>query len=56
MLYYNFRSSKDLLDTLKMKKECEKKALNIVVELIDGGLNEADLLNKVKFKYYSIES
>jgi len=32
---------------LKRKKECEKKALDIVVELIDGGLEEVDLLNKV---------
>lgn len=43
------QSSKDLLETLKKKKECEKKALNIVVELIDGGLEEADLLNKLCF-------
>ncbi|XP_022166943.1 putative RNA polymerase II subunit B1 CTD phosphatase RPAP2 homolog [Myzus persicae] len=41
------RSSKNILETLKIKKECEKKALEIVVELIDGGLEEADLLNKL---------
>ncbi|CAI6359557.1 unnamed protein product [Macrosiphum euphorbiae] len=39
--------SKNILETLKKKKECEKKALDIVIELIDGGLEEADLLNKL---------
>jgi hypothetical protein len=47
-VYYVYRSSKKLLETLKIKKECEKKALDIVVELIDGGLEEHVLLNKVK--------
>ncbi|XP_025198401.1 putative RNA polymerase II subunit B1 CTD phosphatase RPAP2 homolog [Melanaphis sacchari] len=40
-------SSKKLIESLKIKKECEKKALDIVVELIDGGLEEPDLLNKL---------
>jgi len=48
IFYYVYRSSKKLLETLKIKKECEKKALDIVVELIDGGLEEHVLLNKVK--------
>ncbi|KAL4134730.1 hypothetical protein QTP88_006452 [Uroleucon formosanum] len=39
--------SKNILETLKKKKECEKKALDIVIELIEGGLEEADLLNKL---------
>ncbi|XP_015363818.1 PREDICTED: putative RNA polymerase II subunit B1 CTD phosphatase RPAP2 homolog [Diuraphis noxia] len=43
----NEHLSKNVLETLKRKKECEKKALDIVVELIDGGLEEADLLNKL---------
>uniref|UniRef100_A0A2S2PVD1 RNA polymerase II subunit B1 CTD phosphatase RPAP2 homolog n=1 Tax=Schizaphis graminum TaxID=13262 RepID=A0A2S2PVD1_SCHGA len=46
------QSSKKLLETLKIKKECEKKALDIVVELIDGGLEEHVLLNKL----YSINA
>lgn len=52
MFSYISRSSKNILETLKIKKECEKKALEIVVELIDGGLEEADLLNKVELEYY----
>jgi len=46
-----FRKPK-LVTVIKKKKECEKKALNIVVELIDGGLEENVLLHKVKYKYY----
>jgi len=48
MFYYIFRSSKKLAESLKIKKECEKKALDIVIELIDGGLEESELLNKVE--------
>jgi len=39
--------NKRLLQTLEKKKECEKKALNIVIELIDGELKEDILLNKL---------
>ncbi|XP_027837152.2 putative RNA polymerase II subunit B1 CTD phosphatase RPAP2 homolog [Aphis gossypii] len=40
-------SPKKLAESLKIKKECEKKALDIVIELIDGGLEESELLNKL---------
>ncbi|KAF0749803.1 putative RNA polymerase II subunit B1 CTD phosphatase RPAP2 [Aphis craccivora] len=40
-------STKKLAESLKIKKECEKKALDIVIELIDGGLEESELLNKL---------
>lgn len=43
-----FRNSK-LIAELKKKKECEKKALKIVDELIDGGMTEDVLFDKVKF-------
>ncbi|XP_050423329.1 putative RNA polymerase II subunit B1 CTD phosphatase RPAP2 homolog [Adelges cooleyi] len=38
-----------LLAEIKKKKECEKIALNIVIELIDGELEEIDMLNKLGF-------
>lgn len=41
-----FRKAK-ILQTEKKKRECEKKALNLVIELIDGGLEEEVLLDKV---------
>lgn len=54
LIYVSFRKTQ-LLQTLKKKKECEKKALDIVIELIDGGLEEHTLLNKVIIlKYYFI--
>jgi len=37
-----------LVAELKKKKECKKKALNIVVELIDGELEEDVLLHKLR--------
>lgn len=47
--YINTFSRKSkFLKTLKKKKECESKALEIVIELIDGGLNKDVLLNKVR--------
>lgn len=50
MIYYKIISRNlKLIAELKKKKECEKKALKIVDELIDGGLTENILFDKVKF-------
>lgn len=54
MLFININIvlRKQKLHMLKKKKECEKKALNIVIELVDGGLEEDDLLYKVNLYFF----
>lgn len=53
LFLFFFRDPK-LLATLKKKKECEKKAYSIVEKLIDGLLEEDELLNEVKFLNYKL--
>lgn len=53
MYVYFFRKQKlsAINASIKKKKECEQKALNVVIELIDGGLEKNVLLEKVKLKF-----
>lgn len=48
MLSLLFHSKKQLLEALKKKKECNAKALNIVVKLIEPVDEETDFITQLK--------